>query len=162
MYLDRPQIKEWMQEHDVIALDERVSGRFENYLNSFPWAGSHVDWRVVENEKLCHPDDVDDHFLEKCRGTPWGSFGHVLVVYTGDEPSLLCELEDVAEDIDLLYCVSPGDRFSCAASLDGDVVRVYFSNFLEYDGHVRMLAAKNTKEYFEEFDLREHSIELDG
>jgi hypothetical protein len=137
-YIDADHIQEWMTNHYHRVLDSLHSSRFERYLNTLPWVSSHVDWDQVENAQLLMPTEVDRAFLNECRKTPWGQHDHVVIMYTGDQDSLLCRTEDAIADLDLLYSRAPGDRFFCGAELIGTVLNVLHEHFSEYDGHARL------------------------
>lgn len=138
MYIAHDHIVLWCRDHEHRTLDLAVSRGFESYLNSLPWAGSHVDWRRIPSDIFDIPGDVPDHFLMRLRKSLIGSHDYLILLYNGDEPSLLCRLVDGIADMDLLYSRAPGTRYFCGADVvDGKVIPAY-QDFGEFDGFGRI------------------------
>jgi len=138
LYIEAPHVVEWRNCHAHRILDATYSSRFEAYLDMLPWAGSHIDWRLIEHHSQEVPVEVTLDFLESCRRTPWGRHEYLLVMYWGQEPSLLCRTDEAIFDLDLLYSGSPGTRFVCGADLQDGSAILSFREFVEYDGFAQL------------------------
>ncbi|WP_430792089.1 hypothetical protein [Actinoplanes sp. G11-F43] len=133
--IERPHVAEWLNRHPHQVLELGFSSEFEAYLNTLPWAGSHIDWRLLDHKSLELPEDIDADFIESCRRTPWGRHDYLMIMYSGMEPALLCGTVDAISDIDLLYSGAPGTRFSCGADVNDGRVILNCLEFVEYDGY---------------------------
>jgi hypothetical protein len=136
--IERPYLADWLNGHPHRVLGLSFSSEFETYLNTLPWAGSHIDWRLVDHSSLDLPDDIDADFIERCRRTPWGRHDYLMIMYSGQEPALLCSTVDAVSDMDLLYGGAPGTRFACGADLDAGRVILSCREFVEYDGYAEL------------------------
>ncbi|HEV7951242.1 MAG TPA: hypothetical protein VGP24_15885 [Glaciihabitans sp.] len=138
MNIERPHVADWLARHPHRVLDQGFSSELEAYLNTLPWAGSHVDWRLVNHHSLELPEEPDAEFLKRCRRTPWGRHDYLMIMYSGQEPAILCSITDAVPDMDLLYSGAPGTRFACGAYVVGDAVTLSCSDFVEYDGFAEL------------------------
>jgi hypothetical protein len=139
MYIEQPYVTDWLSRHPHQILEQGFSEELEVYLNTLPWASSHVDWGLVAHGSLEVPEEVNLDFLEKCRQTPWGRHDYLMIMYTGQEPALLCDFTDAVYDLDLLYSGAPGTRFACGAGIDGGAVVLSCREFVEYDGYAKLI-----------------------
>jgi hypothetical protein len=127
-------IRQWMSEHESLQLDASYSAEFEQYLNSQPWAPSRLDWRSIGHIEFVMNNSWESKVVEFSDRTPLGRHSHLMLMYSGAEPSLLGFKEDALRDIDLIYSASPGARYFCGVDIvDGQPIPRY-EDFAEFDG----------------------------
>lgn len=123
-----------MSEHKSLQLEETYSAEFERHLNGHPWAPSRLDWRYIGHVEFVMNDSWESDVIEFSERTPLGRHGHLMLMYSGAEPSLLGFREDALRDLDLIYSASPGARYFCGVDLvDGRPIPRY-EDFAEFDG----------------------------
>lgn len=141
-YLEGKHLKEWTSSHQHRVLDADYSSEFYSYLRSLPWAGSHIDWRNLSYEETEIPNLVNSDYIALCKKTPWGMYEYIFIMYAPDEQALLCKTDDAIADLDLLYSAAPGTRFLCGAEIEKKIIRVFHSDFAEYDGFSKLTYLK--------------------
>jgi len=120
-------------------LGVEMSARFSKFLDSMPWAPSHVDWRSIPCAKFEISDDWEESVLEFSREYPLGAHEYLMALYDESQPSILCPLGVGLRDIDLIYSGTPGSRYICGVDLiDGRPVPAY-EDFAEFDGFANLI-----------------------
>lgn len=67
----------------------------------------------------------EDQVSEFADRTRLGRHSHVMVMYSGTEPSLRGLKGDVLRDLDILYSASPGPRYFCGVEVENGLPSVY-------------------------------------
>lgn len=134
VYTDAPYVRAWIDQHNAQVADQGICAQFESFLAGLPWAGSHIDWRLVPFETIELPIEVDAETLKRCADTKWGRHGRLLIMYNGDEPGIFCDVATGIKDLDLLFSAAPGTRFICGARTAGRGVEPVFDDFAEFNG----------------------------
>lgn len=93
-------LREWIKTESALVIDSAVSAQFAGYLESLPWAGTHVDWRVLCGSRLSLVGEPD--VLEWARYRRIGRHPYALIVHSPSEPALAASLRSVLNSIDLL------------------------------------------------------------
>jgi hypothetical protein len=132
-YIEAPHLREWIDARRAFVVSPTITASFGEYLESLPWheSGLRLDWSALESSSsaLDRPS-----LLGWVRQHRIGKHQHVVVMYSPDEPGLLCSLRDAVENIDFLFLRAPGCRYLCGAEVNHDVVHPVFEDFMEFDG----------------------------
>jgi hypothetical protein len=128
--VDQEHIREWLDQGRARISPPGATGAFRASLNELPWTGTHPAWGEIDHRVI----RVDDINVAALAETPLGNHENVLVMFSPEEPGIICGTLDALERLDVLFWKAPGPRYLCGVDLvDGDVIASY-DDFAEYDG----------------------------
>ncbi|MFF4805445.1 hypothetical protein ACFY1U_44870 [Streptomyces sp. NPDC001351] len=133
-YIDSEHLQNWIKSGQASVVSAEVCRDFHDVLLTFPWTPTRIDWGAVEHVTM-DLDEVDNAAVAataRARKAPLHT--HVLVLFTPDQPGLVCRTEDALENLDHLYWKAPGARYFCGADASKGRWEYHHHDFGEFDG----------------------------
>ncbi|SED80954.1 hypothetical protein SAMN05216489_04522 [Streptomyces sp. 3213] len=137
-YIDSEHLESWIEGGQACVAGGDVCQAFHDVLLEFPWTPTRIDWRAVEHVTI-DLDEIDDEAVAAtARAQKVPLHTHVLVLFSPDQPGLICETENALENLDHLYWKAPGARYFCGADVDESEWRYHYRDFGEFDGTAKV------------------------
>ncbi|MFF3274199.1 hypothetical protein ACFYWU_25200 [Streptomyces chrestomyceticus] len=133
-YIDSDHLAEWVASGRASVAPVSVSSAFHEALLEFPWTPTRIDWRSVKHVTVDVADVGEENFVAEVAEHGLARHPYLLMLFSPDQPGLICAAVDGLENLDYMYWKAPGVRYFCGIDLAADGVRYHFRDFGEFDG----------------------------
>jgi len=133
-YIDSEHLKAWIEEGKASVAGTSLCRQFHAYLLSLRWLPSRVDWNNLEFEELDLESADEAALVQLAASTRIARHNAVMVMYTPDEPGIICDFELAITNLDYLYWKASGYRYLCGADMGVKGVSLFPEDFAETDG----------------------------
>ncbi len=132
--IDAPHLRDWIRVGRARPASALLSRTFACQVDALPWSvtGESLDWSALDGVTVPADDPVAvvDWLARVEPGTSEAAF----VLFSPDEPGLVCSMVDAVTQVRFLFGAEPGPRFLCGAAVAGRDVDPRFDQVIEWDG----------------------------
>jgi hypothetical protein len=132
--IDAPHLQNWIRAGRARSTSAVLSRTFACQLDAMSWSvdGTSLDWAALGGLAVRADDgDAVTEWLERVEP---GASEAVFVLFSPDEPGLVCPMIDALTHLGFLFGPAPGPRFLCGAGVRGHDVDPRFDQVIEWDG----------------------------
>ena len=133
-YIDSEHVKSWIEGGQASVAPVHACRAFHDVLLEFPWTPTRIDWRAVEHVTIDLDEVEDEAVAAAARARNVSLHTHLLVLYSPEQPGLICETEDALGNLDYLFWKAPGVRYFCGVDAGGGGWQYHYRDFGEFDG----------------------------
>lgn len=147
-YVSSDHIEAWVRSGHASLVGAEVCTGFHDWLLCLPWLPTSVDWSRLDHAIVDCSALSDEEIVDEVSKYPISEHSHLLVMYTPNQPGLICKFSDGIANLDLLYWKAPGVRYFCGIDIGVGARTPCYPHFAEFDGHakIRIYTAKETSQ----------------